>query len=140
MRTIITVGLFFVFTSIVMAGSIQCPAAINTAQNILKKPAGWESFIDETNIIHSWNGITLYSGHPREMASLAPDNEHTQDNKLIWHFNHQTDTQTVWLACRYEHTSIQLIKPLPRSITTCIAHYQSKQMVENPRILSLQCT
>lgn len=138
MKSVITAILSLVLMQSATASQL-CPNTISTKQTLQGSQTGWESFTDRENTSTRLSGITLYSGHPKEMASLAPDNEGTSSDKLTWRFDQEKESQGIWLACQYEHTQIQLIKKLPATLTTCSALYQSRNEVANPRIISVEC-
>ncbi|MBI2785155.1 MAG: hypothetical protein HYX60_02130 [Legionella longbeachae] len=104
-----------------LAITIKCPDKINTSQSLQEKVNGWDEFLDDWNIVHHFNKVTFYAGHPKEHASLVPDNEDTKSNKMNWTFG----KDIIWLACGYSNTDIQLIQKLPNATTTCSVTYDS---------------
>jgi hypothetical protein len=106
------------FTS---AAPIQCPQDIKTSDTLKEKISGWNEFLDDWNNFHHPNNVTFYSGHPKEHASLVPDNENTKGNKLIWTFG----KDTIWLGCNYTNTNIQLIQQLSGKTNRCTVTYEA---------------
>jgi len=85
----------------------RCPSKIDTQEKLEKLPAGFESMTMDTN--QYWVSVTLYSGHPKENASLAPDNN-------SWSFSLE---DTIYLGCSYNQSKIMLFKQLPKQVTAC---------------------
>lgn len=104
-----------------LAAILNCPSTIRTNQSLQQKIDGWDGFLDDGNKVYSFNRVTFYSGHPKFNASLAPDNEGTKGDKLIWSFG----KDKIWLACGYSNTDIKLIRELPDIIKTCTVTYRS---------------
>ena len=96
-----------------------------------EKVNGWDEFLDDWNIVHHFDRVTFYAGHPKEHASLAPDNEGTKSNKLNWSFG----KDRIWVACGYSNTTIQLIQRIPDETKTCTVTYDSKFS----KVISINC-
>jgi hypothetical protein len=103
-----------------IAATVNCPMVINTHQSLQQEINGWDSYTAATDAQHVLQGVTFYDKHPRQNASLAPDDENIQNNKLVWTFNKKSD---VWLACRYANTNVQLIQRLPKELGNCTVTY-----------------
>lgn len=137
MRKIQNLGLLALFlSSSVFAAKVECPAGLMTTQIMLGKVEGWDAYIDELNSRHSLEGITFFDGHPKEMASLAPDNENTQDHKLTWTFGPK---QEIWLVCKYKNTKVALIKKLAKDVKSCTVSYATQQFTVNSDVESISC-
>lgn len=106
-----------------MATPVNCPPIINTDQTLKQEINGWDGYTAATDSQHVLQGITFYDKHPKENASLAPDNENTKNNKLVWTFDKKSD---VWVACRYSNTNVQLIQQLPKERGNCTVTYDDK--------------
>lgn len=106
------------------AATIQCPQSINTKQSLQSTVQGWDSFLDDWNESYPFDGVTFYDLHPKEHASLAPDNDDSKSSKLIWTFG----KNQIWMACRYSNTSIQLIKKLPKGTKKCDVTYEDSSL------------
>jgi hypothetical protein len=98
---------------------MQCPPSLKTTQSLQEKVKGWDVFVSDLNAAHHLNQITFYDQHPKEHASLAPDNEDSKENKLSWTFNNNS----IWLACGYSQTTVQLIQKLPAGMKHCTVRY-----------------
>jgi len=67
-------------------------------------------------------GMSLYSGHPRERASLVPDDDRSikgTGRLASWKFQGEH-----WVGCNYANSLNMLIRPLPDTATACEMHYQ----------------
>jgi hypothetical protein len=66
------------------------------------------------------NGLDFLLGHPRDMASLAPDTQRTRGARVesTWVLTEASDHY--WLGCSYEKTPLQFVQPLPATLTRCI--------------------
>jgi len=68
------------------------------------------------------SGMALYSGHPRERASLVPDDDKRMKGTgrtASWKFQGEH-----WVGCNYANSGHMLIRPLPVTATACEMHYQ----------------
>ena len=104
-------------SQVAIAESIQCPESIKTQQSMKDKVNGWDVFIAGWSAGHALNGVTFFDAHPKEEASLAPDNEDKKDNKLVWSFKSKNQ---IWFACRYIDTKVQLLKMLPNTFVATL--------------------
>jgi hypothetical protein len=66
---------------------------------------------------HYLEGISLYSGHPREQASLAPDNADSAKGPWVW--TTAKDDHGYWMECRYMRTSLVYVKKIGEGSATC---------------------
>lgn len=98
--------------------TLQCPAMVSTAVSA-QAPAGWEA-VPSTQP-NSFSGIGLYSGHPREMASLVPDKQSRKGGKLVSAWDLRGGSEHYWLACGYTQTTLQMAQRLPAGLTRCSA-------------------
>ncbi|KTD25394.1 Uncharacterised protein [Legionella lansingensis] len=130
-KNVLLVGLTIVVLHAASAAAIQCPQKIKTNQSLQEKINGWDAFVDDWNAVHPLTHVTFYCHHPKEHASLAPDNEGTKGNKFIWTF----DRNEFWIACGYAGTTIQLIQKLPGQTKTCTVTYDDSNLVN-----SINCT
>lgn len=109
--------------SVAQAGSVlECPATIEVKESLQSAlPEGWIAQDSETRMavfgdaaaaLRNLGGMTLYSGNPKEGASLAPDED--EDNgeggQAVWRF---AEGDAIWLLCWYRDTGMTLAKPLP---------------------------
>jgi hypothetical protein len=97
---------------------LSCPATVSVAASA-QAPAGWEA-VPSTQA-NAFNGIGLFSGHPREMASLAPDRQNRSGKQLVSTWSLPGGSEGYWLACAYTQTTLQLAQHLPAGLTRCTA-------------------
>jgi len=104
-----------------------CPKAFPAIQASIDQ--GWQSLEVgdsqtaparglSTNLL----GMALYSGHPRERASLVPDEDKSMKGTgrlASWKFHGEH-----WVGCNYANSLKMLIRPLPGTATECEMHYQ----------------
>jgi len=101
----------------------MCPTEIKVEeQKLEKKIHGWEPFIDVVNLKIFLQGVTFYDGHPKELASLVPDNEGQKVKFLIWNFPDK-NPRPFYISCSYSKTSLMLIKEIPKGIKSCRVNY-----------------
>jgi hypothetical protein len=124
---------------------IAIPQEIQTNQQIIMSPQGWQSF-DEFDTTHpltnrqQFNGISVYDGHPKEMASLVPD----VDKKLkaqkrwvsIWKLSPVSKAGS-WIKCSYRGTRLSLCMPLAKAATE-IRVTSSTEIPNNPYIIKVE--
>jgi hypothetical protein len=92
-------------------GAVSCPQQIDTAQNLSKPVEGFEAAKGSGNTF--WSGITFYEGRPEQMVALKYDSEADSGDgsyELTWNLDPKTE---YWIECRYDSTSILLVKKLP---------------------------
>ena len=81
-------------------------------------------------------GASLYSGHPREMASLVPH----QDRSV--RSGHRESTWEIsgehWVGCAYRGTDTQLIQRVPIEAGTC--RLSDSTARQAPQRLVFECT
>ena len=89
---------------------LTCPATLAVAESA-QAPAGWEAVA--AGQPHPFSNISLFSGHPREMASLAPDKQSRSGKQLLSTWSLPGGSERYWLACGYAQTTVQVAKQLP---------------------------
>ena len=92
----------------------QCPEKIEAATGTAKAPEGFTVWQNKQKM-HYLGGITMYSGHPDEMASLVPDIN--KDTFSEWQL--PPDKHGYWIACNYQNTTQSLIKKIKEGIKSC---------------------
>ena len=118
MKTAVVVLLIVAMKSAKAGTTIACPEALKVNATI-QPPAGWEVIPPKWK--SSLDGITIYSGHPKELGSLVPDELPTKDGYDIAQWD--TDDNT-WLECRYTGTHYTIARKLPKGLKSCKAHYK----------------
>jgi hypothetical protein len=97
---------------------LSCPATVSVAASA-QAPAGWEA-VPSTQPL-SFSNVSLFSGHPREMASLVPDTQRRSGKQLLSTWNLPGGSERYWLACGYTQTTLQITLRLPAGLTRCTA-------------------
>lgn len=102
-------------------GVPSCPPTINEAPPATPPNTFWEGMIYPGRGEVRLESIMMFDGHPREMASLAPDEDHSSAKEItsVWHL-HQNDTQRgIWMACTYSNTNAIRTVRVPRQLRRC---------------------
>src|SRR5690349_4112635 len=82
---------------------IACPETISTTQQLKKAASGWEGFVrpSEPGKAYDWSRVTridLYTGHPRGIAQLKPDDENAVEDS--WTFSSpSTPNEPLYMSC-----------------------------------------
>lgn len=97
---------------------LTCPATISVAASA-QAPAGWEAVTSSQP--HPFHGIGVFSGHPREMASLVPDKQSRGGKRLLSAWSLAGGSDRYWLACGYAQTALQVAQRLPAGLARCTA-------------------
>lgn len=92
--------------------SPQCPASINTVEKINNPPQGWEPMVSSAD--NYLAGVSFYSGHPEEQASLKP--ESINKKQAMWTFSQD---EAIYILCHYNQSGIDLSQALPANTTKC---------------------
>lgn len=132
MKTVLTAVALILASSQVLSATIACPASIKTTQSLQQPIHGWDGFLDDLNAVHTFNRISFYADHPKEHASLSPDSERSKNHTLTWTFG----KETIWLACEYSNTLMQLTKPLPTGTKQCRVTYNANYS----QVIKIECS
>ena len=104
-----------------LATPVTCPPVVEPGPpSLTTLPEGWSGFVDTVNARYNLMGVQLYSGHPRELATLVPDTQ-TADSAL---WNLAADPRGYYFACEYSNTALNLIRQLPAEMKACIVTYE----------------
>ncbi len=90
---------------------------------------------------HSLAGITFYDGPPAEKASLVYDRmtRGKAEQTATWLLTPAKD-RSIWVACSYAGTAVELSKSLPPAIATCSVTYDTQQQIAGlPMIKKIAC-
>ncbi|CEG56212.1 STY0301 family protein [Legionella fallonii] len=102
----------------------NCPKQINRIEHINIAPNNWETISDIPNNFLS--GISFYSGHPKEGASLKP---YSITKKMAkWRFSSK---EKIFIVCEYHQTGIKLTQPLAAKTTRCTINYNQYVRSDN---------
>lgn len=113
------------FVLVVLVASLVALNGCGKPQNVVcpqspdaSLPDGWQ-----TSMIHARvpkaDGLTVFDGHPEELASLVPDNEPAEAGEMhFWTFPVHKERQ-IWVECTYQNKAVRLIRALPDGIVKC---------------------
>lgn len=111
----------------------RCPERIETKQSL--KISAHEDFEPLTNSFEEYQNldlISLYSGHPKQGASLVPTDE-SNAKEPFWNFQ-PNDEFGVWMKCGYANTTVSLVRKLPPTTKKCTLKHKTKP--KNEKFLS----
>lgn len=117
-------GLIFIALQSVVAFaeklSVECPPTIETNESAKDVGDSWRLEQDLGKRGKFLDSISIYSGPPKEMATLVPDKttQKSKKRKSVWSFSNQSNDQ-YWVACTYTNSSLLLTKPLPKGTKKC---------------------
>lgn len=130
----------FALITLLSTLSVECPATINTEQQIPTAPSGWQAMVRDPagqptrQTTHYLDGLTLFDGEPGELASLKPDNGDADDTPQAPHRWSGLQSARLYLVCHYRGTAATLQQPLPAHLTSCTVSHKDKE-----QILGLRC-
>lgn len=96
-----------------------CPGTLQIEQTPVT-PGGWAVIEDpRREAVHRLQGITFFSGDPRNGVALPPDSEKRSPRgyKSTWHF--QPRPEGYWIGCNYTDTNLLAIRKLADNISQC---------------------
>ena len=115
-----------------------CPKRMTVETQSAAEVDGVESLnLDTTQLAHDAHyidGISLYLGHPRDMAQLVPDNENQSTDISIW--STPANKENYWMACHYTSTSLIYAKKIQANTASCSV---MKSGTHPKNILGLTC-
>lgn len=103
----------------------ECPEEIKTKQSgaAIK---GWTTDVDTLNARQIFSGLVLFSGHPKDGATLMPDEappanpgEKSVETSGAGDIVYTLTGKESYMACQYTSTVVRLIKKLPKDVKTC---------------------
>ncbi len=125
--------------SIYAGTTVVCPEKIRPTAALETAPSGWTAMLAGSGDSY-FEGVTIYDGHPKEMASLTPDNKNEKTNVNVWTIMPHA-TRRVWIGCRYRQTSLILGKEMPNGTSKCVVTYISDTKInDGSEIKSIECT
>jgi hypothetical protein len=126
-------GLFFLAVSSI--GSAQVPAGFkqltlpelpNVTQRLeAPAPTGWKP-LNDPQLAPQLSQVTVYDGHPSELASLVPDNvaRFQRDKFGVYaRWAIKTTRRSTWIVTSYTSTNIALAYELPREVKEIRVYY-----------------
>ncbi len=114
---------------------ISCPDQIQTDPRV-SEIRGWELLAQPAQ--HYFENAGIYSGHPREQASLVPD-EQISGKKLTARWSLPPDSQhAYWLGCSYRGTTVMAVRQLDPRYRSCTIEY-AKQRGAGLEVEQIRC-
>ncbi len=94
----------------------------------------WEVSADKGKVDVHLQSMLLYDGHPREMASLVPDETTEASGRLIatWELRKTSADTSYWVGCAYRNSMTLLTKRLPDTVSIC--RYTQKMLPSGPLV------
>ncbi|MDB5823448.1 MAG: hypothetical protein JWR21_2152 [Herminiimonas sp.] len=107
---------------------VKCPERIALEEVAKSDYPSWEVTADKGKVGFFLESIQLYDGHPREMASLRPDEEIEPHGRLAatWHLPKAEPDRGYWVGCAYRNSMTLLAKRLPDTVSVC--RYTQKKL------------
>ena len=117
---IYSTAMLFATASTASPTKIDCPQTIEVMESIVATDNSWSVAQDRGRRGYFLDSISIYSGHPREMANLVPDKtiRRNQERKFTWNL-HSSEKEEYWVACSYSNSLSLLTKALPKSYKKC---------------------
>jgi hypothetical protein len=98
-------------------GSV-CPTTVRVAQRLEKPMPGWEESRSQ-GASHLEN-ISIYEGHPSQLAALVPDSEEKRGagrSAAIWHLS--PSSYGYWIECSYTKTDVVISRRISDRAVRC---------------------
>ena len=117
------------FTHVLAAAVvIKCPDRILVEEIVKASYPPWEATVDKGKVEVHLQSMLLYDGHPREMASLVPDNTNEIRGLLIatWKLAKAEADRGYWVGCAYANSMTLLTLRLPDTVSIC--RYSQKML------------
>jgi hypothetical protein len=104
-----------------LASEFVCPESLEVTESATTPDNRWIIVKDAGRRGHFIDSVSIYAGHPRDLANLAPDRTKNipGQRKTQWNLPEANATE-YWLACAYTNSLLMLARPLPREIRSCI--------------------
>ncbi len=98
----------------------DCPSTVAVAEQPKAPDASWEAMLDSGRAGYPLDAVAVYSGHPREMASLVPDSSKKVKLHQIttWEFP-EPDPRGIWMACMYGNSHAMLVRKVQADAKRC---------------------
>lgn len=118
-----------------------CPATLAEGKPIAPPNTSWEGLIYAGRGEPHVESVMVFDGHPREMASLAPEQSMSSLNEVaaVWRFQQSDPQRGVWIACTYTNTNAILAMRLPSKIRECRLTQSATRLGKNTEVKALQC-
>ncbi len=116
----------------VAADDYTCPLSLEIKEKLVSEPADWSGMYEKASGEIAYTDgneisdtvklveIMLYSGEPKEQASLVPDNADSlteEEGDSLWSFKSADEQKKhpLYIACRYDGSSLGVFKKIADS-------------------------
>ena len=126
---IVLVAIAFPSTRVLAASVVlKCPDRIAVKENVKASYPLWEVTDDKGKVDIHLQSMLLYDGHPREMASLVPNQTNVTRGKLVatWTLAKAEADRGYWVGCAYANSMTLLTMRLPDTVLIC--RYSQKML------------
>jgi hypothetical protein len=125
----------------VAAADYTCPASLEIKEKWVAEPANWAGMYEKASGEIAYTDgkeisdtvklaeITLYSGEPKEQASLVPDNADSlteEEGDSLWSFKSVDEQKQhpLYIACRYDGSSLGVFQKIATPVKACTWHFK----------------
>jgi len=122
---------------------ISIPRTIQTNQQIVTTPNGWQCFDEITSIdppkeLHALRDVTIFCGHPKEAEFREHDIDlgSKKESIFVWKVS-SIPKKDYWVNCSYNNTRLSLCMPIPHSAAE-VRITINRQVPNAPRILKVE--
>lgn len=98
------------------AAAVQCPAQLALSQSTeAAEPWQQRALASHARLAE----VLLLDGHPDEGVTMMVDEELTEGGEWIQRWQLPGSPRGYWLACRYQGSLVELVRPLPEAVSVC---------------------
>ncbi len=125
----------------VAADDYTCPLSLEIKEKLVSEPADWSGMYEKSSgeIAYTGNNevsdtvnlveIMLYSGEPKEQATLIPDNADNlseEEGDSLWSFKSPDEQKKhpLYMVCRYDGSSLGVFRKLATPVKACTWHFK----------------
>lgn len=94
-----------------------CPPTLSVQQKASVPNADWT--VTYSGYDTAIAGVTIFEGPPASQASLLPDSERTNTDRVFQTWKLPKNESGYWLQCDYANTTAQVYRRLPADIARC---------------------
>lgn len=118
-----------------------CPPTLIEAPPATPPNTTWEGMIYPGRGEARLESIMLFDGHPREMASLAPDEDQSSSKETtsIWHLPQADPQRGIWMACTYTNTNAIVAVRLLDKLRQCHITQSRSRSGQSAEVKSFNC-
>ena len=115
-----------------------CPEEISVEQRLTAPLEGWETGRSKGRA--ALELVTIYDGHPRELASLVPDGQERRRagrTAAFWKLN---PSKAYWVECAYRRTDVVIFRRLSEKTSRCEVVTDGRRLVNGREpIVDVRC-